>query len=71
MARPESVASGPGSRALVVDVIRSSGPISRVELTAATGLTQPSISNIVRRLLAEGIVREGAVWPPAGASPAP
>lgn len=69
MARPESVASGPGSRALVVDVIRSSGPISRVELTAATGLTQPSISNIVRRLLAEGIVREGGRVASGGGKP--
>ncbi|MDR1430735.1 MAG: ROK family protein [Propionibacteriaceae bacterium] len=58
MARRETVAAGPGSRALVVDVIRSAGPISRVELVEATGLTQPSISNIVRKLLDEGVVRE-------------
>lgn len=69
MARPESVASGPGSRALVVDVIRSSGPISRVELTATTGLTQPSISNIVRRLLVEGIVRESGRVASGGGKP--
>lgn len=49
---------GPGSRALVVDLIRSAGAISRVELTQATGLTQPSISNIVRKLLDDGVVRE-------------
>ncbi|QEO16150.1 ROK family transcriptional regulator [Agromyces intestinalis] len=42
----------------MVDLIRSSGPISRVELTEITGLTQPSISNIVRRLIADGVVRE-------------
>ncbi|MDR1237204.1 MAG: ROK family protein [Propionibacteriaceae bacterium] len=58
MARRETVAAGPGSRALIVDVIRSSGPISRIELVEATGLTQPSISNIVRKLLDEGVVRE-------------
>ncbi|MGR0319625.1 ROK family transcriptional regulator [Agromyces sp. ZXT2-3] len=58
MARREATTSGPGSRALVVDLIRSAGPISRVELTEATGLTQPSISNIVRRLLDEGVIRE-------------
>jgi predicted NBD/HSP70 family sugar kinase len=58
MARRESPAAGPGSRALIVDVIRSAGAISRVELTDITGLTQPSISNIVRELIADGIVHE-------------
>ncbi|GAA3199143.1 ROK family transcriptional regulator [Dactylosporangium siamense] len=58
MARRESAAAGPGSRALIVDLIRSSGPISRVELVKATGLTQPTISNIVRRLIDDGVVRE-------------
>ncbi len=57
MARRET-SVGPGSRALVVDLIRSAGAISRVELTQATGLTQPSISNIVRKLLNDGVVRE-------------
>ena len=57
MARRES-SVGPGSRALVVDHIRSAGPVSRADLVAATGLTQPSISNIVRRLIGEGIVVE-------------
>ncbi|KQQ06367.1 ROK family transcriptional regulator [Rathayibacter sp. Leaf185] len=42
----------------MVDLIRSSGPISRVELTAATGLTQPAISMIVRKLLTDGIIRQ-------------
>ncbi|WP_238018809.1 ROK family transcriptional regulator [Dactylosporangium sp. AC04546] len=58
MARREAAAAGPGSRALIVDLIRSSGPISRVELVKATGLTQPTISNIVRRLIDDGVVRE-------------
>lgn len=50
--------AGPGSRAFIVDLIRSSGPISRAELVKATGLTQPTISNIVRRLIDDGLVRE-------------
>lgn len=58
MARRESIQSGPGSQALIVDLIRSAGPISRTELTQATGLTQPSVSNIVRRLIETGLVRE-------------
>lgn len=46
------------SRDLVIDLVRSAGPISRVELAHASGLTQASISTIVRRLLDEGLVRE-------------
>jgi predicted NBD/HSP70 family sugar kinase len=68
MARRET-AAGPGSRALVVDLIRSSGPISRVELTEATGLTQPSISNIVRRLIDDGVVRETGATIATGGKP--
>jgi len=67
--RPETVASGPGSRALVVDLIRSAGPISRVELVAATGLTQPTISNIVRHLLESGVIREGGRTASTGGKP--
>jgi predicted NBD/HSP70 family sugar kinase len=58
MARREAPAAGPGSRALIVDVIRSAAAISRVELADLTGLTQPSISNIVRDLIADGIIHE-------------
>ncbi|MDI6099490.1 ROK family transcriptional regulator [Actinoplanes sp. NEAU-A12] len=58
MARREAPAAGPGSRALIVDVIRSAAEISRVELADLTGLTQPSISNIVRDLIADGIIHE-------------
>jgi predicted NBD/HSP70 family sugar kinase len=58
MARREAPAAGPGSRALVVDLIRSAGTISRAELVTSTGLTQPSISNIVRDLISEGLVYE-------------
>jgi predicted NBD/HSP70 family sugar kinase len=58
MARRETPAAGPGSRALVVDVIRSATGISRVELAEMTGLTQPSISTIVRTLIADGVIHE-------------
>ena len=58
MARRETSVAGPGSRALVVDVIRSTATISRVDLAERTGLTQPSISNIVRDLIAEGVIYE-------------
>lgn len=69
MARRETVADGLGSKAVVVDLIRSEGPISRVELTAASGLTQPTISNIVRRLLNENIIRESGRIPSLGGKP--
>ena len=58
MARREAPAAGPGSRALIVDVVRSAVTISRGELADRTGLTQPSISNIVRDLIADGIIHE-------------
>ncbi|AEV84764.1 ROK family transcriptional regulator [Actinoplanes sp. SE50] len=58
MARREAPAAGPGSRALIVDVIRSAVTISRGELVDLTGLTQPSISNIVRELITDGIIHE-------------
>lgn len=69
MARREAAAAGPGSRALVVDLIRSAGPISRVELVETTGLTQPTISNIVRRLIDDGVVRETGETVATGAKP--
>ncbi|MET0842210.1 MAG: ROK family transcriptional regulator [Leifsonia flava] len=68
MARRET-AVGPGSRAVIVDLIRSAGPISRAELTEATGLTQPSISNIVRRLIDDGVVRETGATVATGGKP--
>jgi predicted NBD/HSP70 family sugar kinase len=69
VARRESAAAGPGSRALIVDVIRSSGPISRVELVKVTGLTQPTISIIVRRLIDDGVVRETGATVATGGKP--
>ncbi|WP_308467370.1 ROK family transcriptional regulator [Rathayibacter soli] len=44
------------SRGLVLDLIRSRGPISRVELADATGLTQATMSTVVRQLIADGLV---------------
>jgi len=69
VARRESTAVGPGSRALIVDLIRSSGPISRVELVEATGLAQPTISTIVRRLIDDGVVRETGDTVASGGKP--
>ncbi|APU13837.1 MULTISPECIES: ROK family transcriptional regulator [Actinoalloteichus] len=49
---------GTYNRGVVLEGIRSSGAISRVELTALTGLTAPTVSNIVRRLIDDGLVVE-------------
>ncbi len=38
--------------------MRTRGVVSRVELVGATGLTPGTISNVVRELLADGLVRE-------------
>lgn len=69
MARRESTPESPGSRALIVDLVRSSGPISRVELTQATGLTQPAVSVIVRKLLDDGVIVEKGLAPSTGGKP--
>ncbi|WP_350275301.1 ROK family transcriptional regulator [Kribbella sp. HUAS MG21] len=44
--------------AVVLDAIRRSDQLSRVELAEVTGLSGQAISNIVRRLLEAGLVRE-------------
>jgi predicted NBD/HSP70 family sugar kinase len=44
--------------AVVLDAIRRTAQLSRVELAGATGLSGQAISNIIRRLLAAGLVRE-------------
>jgi predicted NBD/HSP70 family sugar kinase len=52
---------GPGprdSQALTLDVIRAARTISRVELARQTGLTEATISTVVRRLINEGLVAE-------------
>ncbi|GAA1917578.1 ROK family transcriptional regulator [Microbacterium aoyamense] len=42
----------------VLDLIRSAGIISRVELAEQSGLTEASISRIVKLLIADGVVAE-------------
>lgn len=46
------------SRGIVLDLIRSLGPISRVELAVHTGLTQATMSTVVRQLILDGLVLE-------------
>jgi len=46
------------TRSGVVDLIRASGAITRVELSRRAGLTEGTISKIVKGLLADGVVVE-------------
>lgn len=48
----------PASHATVLDAIRAAGSASRVELAAATGFTQATISTAVRSLIDDGLVVE-------------
>ena len=58
MSHPSDRASRLTSRTTVLDCIRSGGTVSRVELTAASGLTGATITNVVRDLIADGLVVE-------------
>ena len=57
------------SKGLVLDLIRSRGPISRVELAEATGLTQATMSTVVRQLIEDGLVAETGRGESTGGKP--
>ncbi|BBH69470.1 sugar kinase [Actinoplanes sp. OR16] len=54
------------AREAILDAIRAAEPLSRVEIAAATGLTEAAVSMTVRRLLDEGLVVETGRRPTAG-----
>jgi len=56
----------PGAREAILDAIRAAETLSRVELSAMTGLTEASVSTTVRRLLDEGLVVETGRTPTGG-----
>lgn len=53
-----SGAAHASSRAAILDVIRAAGTISRVHLTRTAGLSAPTVSTVVRRLIDDGLVVE-------------
>jgi predicted NBD/HSP70 family sugar kinase len=57
------------SRGLVLDLIRAQGPISRVKLAEVTGLTQATMSTVVRQLLADGLVIDDGHGESTGGKP--
>lgn len=54
----------------VLDAVRRSDGVSRVELAAQTGLTAQTVSNIVRKLLEDGLVLEDGQATSRGGKPA-
>ena len=50
--------SRPKTRGMVLDLIRAARTISRIELATTTGLTPPTISEVVRDLMTDGLVIE-------------
>jgi predicted NBD/HSP70 family sugar kinase len=50
----------------ILDLIRSSGTVTRVALADRSGLTGASISRVVKQLLAEGLIVETGLGDPTG-----
>lgn len=66
---PEPLTPPSQSRTAILDVIRARRLISRVELADATGLTQATVSTVVRRLIDEGLVVEAGRGASTGGKP--
>jgi len=58
MARRLKGASSADTRSAILDLIRSSGQVSRIELSERSGLTEATISKIVRALIIDRLVVE-------------
>lgn len=48
------------NRSIILNIIRTQGPISRAEIAKLTNLTPPTVSNIVKELIDSGIVVESS-----------
>lgn len=69
---PAHRASGPAyltSRSAILDAIRAAGTISRVELARDAGLSPSTVTNVVRRLIADGLVVEAGQGASTGGKP--
>jgi predicted NBD/HSP70 family sugar kinase len=58
VSRPLKGATAAETYSAILDLIRSSGVVSRIELADRSGLTGASISRIVKQLLADGLILE-------------
>jgi predicted NBD/HSP70 family sugar kinase len=59
-------ASAVQTHSAILDLIRSSGVVSRIELADRSGLTGATISRIVRQLLDDGLIAETGFGDPTG-----
>ena len=59
----------PSTTSRLLDLVRTSGTISRVELAEATGLTAATITNVMRDLIRDGLVHEVGQSPSTGGKP--
>ena len=58
MSSPFKGATAVQTHGAILDLIRSSGVVSRTELVDRSGLTGASITRIVRQLLDDGLITE-------------
>ena len=66
MAKQLKGATADETHSAILDLIRSSGVVSRIELADRSGLTGASISRIVKQLLADGLIVETGLGDPTG-----
>jgi predicted NBD/HSP70 family sugar kinase len=59
-------ASAAQTHSAILDLIRSSGVVSRIELAERSGLTGATISRIVRQMLDDGLIAETGFGDPTG-----
>ncbi|MFV9568836.1 ROK family transcriptional regulator [Thermoanaerobacter mathranii] len=57
------------NESLILDIIRKMGPISRADIAKETNLTPPTVTNIVNKLIEEGVVVEYKVGESNGGRP--
>ena len=54
------------NRSILLELIRRGGPISRAEIARKTNLSAPSITRIVKDLMAEGLIKETGIGDSSG-----
>jgi len=62
----ERISSRATTSQLLLRTIYERGPVSRADLSRATGLTAPTVSEVTAGLLAEGLIEESGLGPSTG-----
>lgn len=55
-----------GGRAVVLEAIRTGGPVSRAEIARVSGISMPTVMEIVDRLVSGALIRESGRGPSTG-----